>query len=97
MAISSMAKKVAPDAPKIEFPCDYPIRVLGDASEQFIDQVFSIMQQHAPEISRDKVKTRPSRKGTFVSVHIIIRATGEQQLSAIHRDLQRHPAVKMVI
>ncbi len=86
-----------PEPPKIEFPCDYPIRIMGDAHDEFIDRVFDIMLEHAPEIQRDKVKTRPSSKGTFVSVHIVIRATGEDQLQAIHASLQAYESVKMVI
>ena len=92
-----MAKKVQQEPPKIEFPCDYPIRVMGDAHDEFVDRVFEIMQVHAPEIERESVKTRPSSKGTFVSVHIIIRATGVEQLEAIHADLQAYASVKMVI
>ena len=83
--------------PKIEFPCHYPIKVLGDAREDFIDRVFEIMQSHAPEIDRNAVTTRPSRNGTFVSVQIVILATGVDQLQNIHQSLLRYEAVKMVI
>lgn len=83
--------------PKIEFPCDYPIKVLGDAREDFIDRVFDIIRLHAPEIERDKVVTRDSSKGTFMSVHIVIVATGVDQLHNIHMSLRAYDAVKMVI
>ena len=85
------------EPPKIEFPCHYPIKVLGDARDDFIDRVFEIIQEHAPEIERNKVVTRDSRKGTFVSVHIVIMATGVDQLRNIHSSLQAYDAVKMVI
>ncbi len=83
--------------PKIEFPCAYPIKVLGDAREDFIDRVFEIIQCHAPEIERKKIITRDSRKGTFMSVHIVIVATGVDQLQNIHQSLLTYDAVKMVI
>jgi len=85
------------DAPKIEFPCAYPVRIMGDAHDSFVDDVFAIMLKHAPEIQRQHVKTRPSSKGTFVSVHIVIQATGEQQLIDIHAELKSYSSVKMVI
>lgn len=83
--------------PKIEFPCNYPIKVLGDAREDFVDRVFEIMQIHAPEIERSRVTMRDSRNGTFISVQIVIRATGVDQLHNIHQSLLRYEAVKMVI
>lgn len=92
-----MAKKVEQKPPKIEFPCAYSIRIMGEGHDEFVDTVFDIMIEHAPEIERDKVKTRPSSKGTFISVHIVIQATGEEQLTAIHTSLKSYSSVKMVI
>ena len=85
------------EPPKIEFPCDYSIRVLGDARADFIDQVFDIVLQHAPEMTRESVKAKDSRKGTFMSVHLTVYATGEDQLHNIHQSLLTYDAVKMVI
>ncbi|MCK5881147.1 MAG: DUF493 domain-containing protein [Sinobacterium sp.] len=92
-----MAKKVEQQPPKLEYPCAYTIRIMGDAHETFIDTVFEIMLNHAPEIQREHVTTRPSSKGTFVSVQIVIQATGEEQISAINIDLQAYSSVKIVI
>ena len=64
------------DPPKIEFPCDYPISVMGASSDVFTDEVFAIVKQFAPEIDRAAVVTRDSSKSRFRSVRITIRATG---------------------
>ena len=85
------------EPPKIEFPCDYSIRVMGDKSDDFIERVFAIIQSHAPELQRDRVKSKDSSKGRFMSVHVMIVATGEDQLHNIHRSLLTYDAVKMVI
>ena len=86
-----------PEPPKIEFPCDYTIRVLGDARDDFIDRVFELVLAHAPEMQRENIVTTDSRKGRFMSVHLVIVATGEDQLRAIHQSLLTYDAVKMVI
>ena len=70
---------------------------MGNAEPDFIDRVFSLVQQHAPEVRRDQLKTKNSAKGTFISVHLLITATGEQQLRDIHNSLKTYDAVKMVI
>lgn len=83
--------------PKIEFPCDYPIKVMGEASLDFRDFVTTIMQRHDPHFDKSKVQVRPSRNGRYESVNVIVTATGEAQLSAIFADLKTNPAVRMVL
>lgn len=86
------------EPPKIEFPCeDYPIKVLGDSSGSFREEVVTIIEVHAPGIDAAKITTRNSSKGTFNSVTVYITATGVPQLEAIHEDLKKHPQVKMVL
>ena len=84
-------------APKIEFPCEYSIRVMGERSVTFTDEVVEIIQRHAPELTRDTASSKDSSKGTFMRVRVVIIATGVTQLTAIHEDLKEHPAVKMVL
>lgn len=85
------------EPPKIEFPCNYSIRVMGEARDEFMDKVYDIIVQHAPELERSQVKSKDSRHGRFMSVHVVIYATGVDQLEAIHKDLQAYDAVRMVI
>ena len=86
-----------PDAPKIEFPCDYPIKVLGRSSDEFHRVVLEVIERHAPGYERDRIEVRDSRKGNFVSVTIYITATGKPQLEALHQDLMATGLVQMVI
>ena len=39
-----------PEAPKIEFPCDYPVKVMGANDDDFVDVVVEIGRRHAPEL-----------------------------------------------
>lgn len=85
------------EPPKIEFPCIYPIRVMGIQSADFRDMVLAVMRKHAGDFDESLVKERPSAKGTFVSVTVVITATGEPQLEAIFEELKATGQVKMVI
>lgn len=85
------------EPPKIEFPCDYPIKVMGDADVDFQSFVVEVMTKHAGEITTSQVSVRDSRNGTFQSVTVTITATGIDQLQAIHTELQASSRVKMVI
>jgi putative lipoic acid-binding regulatory protein len=82
---------------KIEFPCDYPIKVLGRSSDAFESTILAVFDRHAPGFDRQTIVTRPSRKGTFIAVTITITATGTDQLKALHQDLLATGHVTMVI
>jgi putative lipoic acid-binding regulatory protein len=85
-------------APKIEFPCErYPIKVIGEAGEGFNDLIIEIMQRHAPGFDETTLVTRDSRNGRFLSVQVLITATGVEQLQAIHTDLRATGRVHMVL
>ncbi|WP_461535716.1 HP0495 family protein [Spongorhabdus nitratireducens] len=89
-------KQQAPEAPRIEFPCDYPIRVMGDAAPDFKDFVCRVMKKHDPEFNGE-AKVRDSRTGKYLSVLVTIKATGEPQLKAIFEELKASGRIKMVL
>ena len=85
-------------APKIEFPCErYPIKVIGEAGDGFTDMVIEVIQRHAPEFDATTLVARDSRNGRFLSVQVLITATGVEQLQAIHLDLKASGRVHMVL
>ena len=86
-----------PDPPKIEFPCQYPIKVLGRSVEQFDTTIFTVFETHAPGFDRNNITRNISSKGTFSSMTVTITATGTDQLEALHRGLMATGIVKMVI
>ena len=85
-------------APKIDFPCErYLIKVIGDAGEGFREVVIEVIQRHAPDFDETTVVTRDSRNGRFLSLQVLITATGVEQLQAIHVDLRATGRVHMVL
>jgi uncharacterized protein len=85
------------EPPKIEFPCDYPIKVLGRQADEFEQVIYATVEKHAPGFDRQRVQIKTSRKDTFFSYTIIITATGQDQLEALHQDLMNTGLVQMVI
>lgn len=83
--------------PKIEFPCDYPIKVVGDAAEDFQQFVVECVKVHAQLANSAEVRMRESSNGRFLSVTLTIVATGEPQLRAIFEDLKASGRVHMVL
>ncbi|MBV1932168.1 MAG: DUF493 domain-containing protein [Porticoccaceae bacterium] len=83
--------------PKIEFPCAYPIKVLGNKSEELRSHVMVVMERHAPGFDELAITVRDSRNGTYQSMTVTITATGEEQLQAIFSDLKTSSLVRMVL
>lgn len=84
-------------APKIEFPCDYLIKVIGDAAPDFTEFVIAVVERHAPGAAENNVTVKDSRGGRFASVNITIWATGEPQLKALFEELKASGRVHMVL
>jgi putative lipoic acid-binding regulatory protein len=81
----------------LEFPCDYPIKVMGRAEPGFDMMVVELVRRHAPDLKEGAVSSRPSRGGKWVSVTVTLRAESKSQLDAIYLDLTTHEKVVMAL
>ncbi len=71
----------------VEFPCDFMIKAMGKSNPQFHESVVTIIKQHDETFSADKIVTRESKKGTFVSVTFHVYVENKPQLDAIYQNL----------
>jgi len=70
-----------------EFPCEFPIKVMGRDSESFRSLTLAIVERHAGPLEPARISERTSSKGTFLSLTYTIRAESRAQLDAIYREL----------
>lgn len=85
------------DPPKIEFPCAYPIKVMGQYDADFAACIFAVIDRHAPDFDRETVVYRESSGGRYLSLTITITATGTGQLTALFEDLKATGRVALVL
>lgn len=81
----------------IEFPCDFPIKIMGARRDDFAQTVVEIVLRHAPDFAAETVQMRPSGSGNYLSVTCTVRAVSRQQLDGLYRELSGHPMVKIVL
>lgn len=86
-----------PKPPKIEFPCAYPIKVVGNAAEDFAVFVADVLVKHTGESFHERIEIVESRNGRFLSARVTITATGVEQLQAIFEELKASGRVHAVI
>ncbi len=70
-----------------EFPCEFPIKVMGRASEDFRRRTREIVERHAGTLSDGQVVERLSKDENFIALTFTISASSREQLDALYREL----------
>ena len=81
----------------LEFPCEFPLKIMGATRDDFAQAIVEIVLRHAPDFDAARVEMRPSKAGNYLSLTCTIRATSKPQLDALYRELTAHPWVKIVL
>jgi len=85
------------EAPRIEFPCRYPIKVMGEDVDDYSTEIVKIIRLHAPDLLDEDIDFRASRHGKYLAVNVIINAQSVDQLESIFSDLKASGRVAMVL
>lgn len=71
----------------LEFPCRFPIKIMGKASDDFDTHVVGIVRRHVPDLGEGAVSMQRSRNGNYISVTVTFQATSRRQLDDLYREL----------
>ena len=85
------------DESLLEFPCEFPIKMMGKDSPEFRATARALVEIHTGPLEDDRVQSALSRNGRFVSVTVTVNAQSRQQLDDIYRDVSAHPSVLMAL
>lgn len=81
----------------IEYPCDFPIKIFGEAHADFAQAIAIVVQAHAPDFNAATIESRNSKTSRYISLTCTVHVTSRDQLDNLYRDLTSHPMVKMVL
>ncbi|MBC7756796.1 MAG: DUF493 domain-containing protein [Bdellovibrio sp.] len=81
----------------IEFPCDFPIKVMGETHEDFASEIIKTIQKKLPSFDATKIEMRGSTGGKYISLTCTVHVTAKPQLDDIYRALTAHPMVKFAL
>jgi len=79
----------------MEFPCAFPYKVVGDASDTLADRVVEVVQRHVPGDYAPTSKT--SSKGTYNSITIRVTVQSKEQVETLYTELAAIEGVKRVL
>ena len=81
----------------LEFPCEFPIKIMGARVDDFAQVVLEVVLTHAPDFDAATMQMRPSAKGNYLAITCTVNATSQAQLDALYREMSSHPMVKIVL
>lgn len=83
--------------PLIDFPCDFPIKVMGEMQDTFTETIIGLIQTIVPAFSAANVELRASSGGKYISLTCTVHVVSQAQLDDIYRLLSAHPLVKFAL
>ncbi|MDE2428496.1 MAG: DUF493 family protein [Burkholderiales bacterium] len=90
-------KPIPPEESLIEYPSDFPIKIMGVMHEEFAETIIEVVTLHDPTFHAGKLEKRPSSKGNYLALTVTVRAVSREQLDNLYRELSSHPMVKVVL
>ncbi len=81
----------------IEYPCVFPIKVMGLKVDGFVHALTEVAERFDPAFDASSIELRPSSSGKYLGETLNINATSREQLDDLYRALTSHPMVKVVL
>ena len=81
----------------LEFPCDFPLKIMGANEVDFAQAIAAVVLKHAPDFDVATMEMRASKAGNYLSLTCTVRATSQAQLDALYVELTSHPMVRVVL
>ena len=81
----------------IEYPSQFPIKVMGQNVEGFVHALTQIAEKFDSNFDATTIELRDSKGGKYLGVTLTVTATSREQLDNLYRAFTSHPLVKVVL
>ena len=88
--------KNSQDSP-LEFPCNFPLKVMGEASGPFKEKMISIVKKHVTNFCDKDIQERKSSSNKYLSLTLTVYVTSREQLDSIYKELHATGLVLMAL
>lgn len=80
----------------LDFPCDHVFKAFGESGSRFPDAVRSALGDIAP-VSLDAMKVRPSAKGSYQCVSVVLRVNSAPELERAYAAIKKVEGLKFLL
>ena len=81
----------------IQFPCFFPIKIIGKNSKGFEIEVTEIILSHFSGDPVPQISCKHSSESNYMSITATIYVHSQQALDSLYQELSKHPEMKMVL
>jgi len=81
----------------LEFPVDFPLKIMGRRVDGFAQAIAELVGVHVPDFDPATMELRSSSQGTYLSLTVVVRVRSRAQLEALYTALAGHPMVRIVL
>jgi putative lipoic acid-binding regulatory protein len=82
---------------KLEYPCAYPIKVMGRDNAEFRAAARTIVERHVGPLTDAEMAVRSSSEGNFLALTFAITAESRAQLDALYHELTSCPEILVTL
>lgn len=83
--------------PEIDYPIDFPLKVIGADEDNFELFAIEIVRRHVPELLEENITHHLSETGKYLSVSFQFIAQNREQVDALYAELSSHKRVLMIL
>ncbi|WP_323017618.1 DUF493 family protein [Castellaniella sp.] len=88
---------ISPEDSLIQYPCDFPIKVMGRAGDAFLPEMATLVRGFDPDFDPATIEVRPSSSGNYLGLTLTVHVHSREQLDAVYRALHGHEMVSVVL
>ena len=81
----------------LEFPCRFPIKVMGRVQANFKSHVLDLIGTHVGKIAAEDVTVRASSQGNYLALTVNVTVQNREQLDDVYRTLTASELILYVI
>lgn len=82
----------------IDFPCTFPIKIVGINSNNFLEEVKDIVLKHFPDfVAEEQLSHKTSKENNYLAITVTVLAKNQGELDAFYQEISSHPQIKMVL
>ncbi|MDA9272239.1 DUF493 domain-containing protein [bacterium] len=86
-----------PNQSLMQFPCDFPLKIIGNNSASFVQEIAAIIQKHYPTVLESSLHCKPSQNSNYLAISVTLHVQNQPSLDALYLELTQHPGIKMVL
>jgi len=83
--------------PLIDFPCEFPIKVMGETQDALAQTIIDLIQTIVPSFNASHIEMRASSAGKYISLTCTVHVISQAQLDDVYRLISKHPLVKFAL